>query len=129
MPRMDDDFDPTKLDPGVRMLVSLLRQHGFETTDSGDGKSKAEGLDVPHVHIACHAQLMVFEADRLYRVLSMHGVTIQPLDKPESPCIQASYDPAAVDSTGVISLFGVEDAMIRPPSGSADRSFAGLVPS
>lgn len=125
-----DHFDPTKIDPGVRMLVSLLRQHGFETTDSGDGKTKGDdGLDVPHVHMTCHAQLMAFEADRLHRVLSLHGVTVQPIDDPKSPCIQATYDPAAVDSTGVISLFGVTDAMIRPPSGSDDRSFRGLVPS
>lgn len=126
----DDNFDPTQLDPGVRMLVSLLRQHGFETTDSGDGKSKGkDGLDVPHVHMVCHAQLVAFEADRLHRVLSLHGVTIQPIDNPESPCIQATYDPASVDSTAVISLFGVTDSMIRSLSGSDDRSFRGLVPS
>ena len=28
------------LDPGIRRLVTLLRAHGFETTDSGDGVTK-----------------------------------------------------------------------------------------
>lgn len=126
----DEDFDISKIDPGVRMLVSLLRQHGFDTTDSGDGQSKEEnGLDVPHVHIVCHAQLLVYEADRLHRVLAMHGVTIQPIAQEGAPCVQATYDPADVDSTGMVSLFGVNDAMIRPSSGSEDRSFRGLVPS
>lgn len=126
---MEDDFDITKIDPGVRMLVALLRQHSFETTDSGDGRSNEDGLDVPHVHMVCHAQLMAFEADRLHRVLSMHGVTIQPISDDDAPYIQASYDPAQVDSTAMISLMGVDDSMIRPTSGSQDRSFRGLVPS
>lgn len=127
---MEDNFDISKIDPGVRMLVALLRQHDFETTDSGDGRSKGEdGEDVAHVHMVCHAQLMAFEADRLHRVLSMHGVTIQPISEDDAPYIQASYDPAHVDSTATISLMGVDDSMIRPVSGSQDRSFRGLVPS
>lgn len=127
---MEDDFDISKVDPGVRMLVALLRQHDFDTTDSGDGRSKGEdGESIAHVHMVCHAQLMVHEADRLHRVLSLHGVTISPISTDQSPCIQATYDPAAVDSTGVLSLLGVTDAMLRPVSGSPDGSFRGLVPN
>jgi hypothetical protein len=123
-----DDFDISKIDPGVRMLVALLRQHGFDTTDSGDGSK--DGLNVPHVHMVCHAQLLAFEADRLHRVLSLHGVTLHPISEDTTHgCIQATYDPADVDSTATISLLGVNDSMLRPTSGAADRSFRGLVPN
>jgi hypothetical protein len=37
------------LDPGIRRLVRLLVDHGFETTDSGDNVSKfdADGKPLP----------------------------------------------------------------------------------
>lgn len=46
------------LDPGIRDVVVMLRAHGFDTTDSGDGASKADAilsgdaLPFPHVHVA-----------------------------------------------------------------------------
>jgi hypothetical protein len=53
-------LDQATIDPGVRLLVALLRGHGHETTDSGDGRSKPpEDRDMgetPHVHVRARAQ-------------------------------------------------------------------------
>lgn len=46
------DFNYTQLDPGIVDTVRLLHQHGYVTTDSGDGYSKPadeRAFDVPHV--------------------------------------------------------------------------------
>lgn len=51
---MTDDLDYAKLDPGIREAVRWLRELGFNTTDSGDGRSKPEearSIEGPHVVI------------------------------------------------------------------------------
>lgn len=59
------------LDPGIRDLVIALNDAGFQTTDSGDGVSKAEDIEnedaLPwaHVSIRVHPEDMIEEADRL----------------------------------------------------------------
>jgi len=46
-----------ELDPGVKDLVLLLRSHGWNTTDSGDGKSKPEDLrTIEGLHIVIDIQ-------------------------------------------------------------------------
>ena len=50
-----ESIDLSQLDPGVRSIVEHIRWAGFETTDSGDGRSKepsAEVLPFGHVAIA-----------------------------------------------------------------------------
>ncbi len=42
-----------ELDPGIREDVRRVREAGFETTDSGDGVSKADADALPYAHIAC----------------------------------------------------------------------------
>ena len=44
------------LDVGIRNTVRLLRDAGFETTDSGDGVSKPqiEGCTLPVPHVFAH---------------------------------------------------------------------------
>lgn len=75
-----DEFDPSLLDPGVRELVVWLRSLGFNTSDSGDGKSKFEaGLTVedgvlpfPHVNIdlSKEEESLEKQCDRLYALLA-----------------------------------------------------------
>lgn len=53
------NFNYQSLDPGIRCVVRLLHRWGYETSDSGDGRTKqASGeygerdlIDVPHVVI------------------------------------------------------------------------------
>lgn len=100
------------LDPGIRKLVRLLNDLGFETTDSGDGVSKVgaiargHALDYPHVFIAATASTMKRRADMLMRRLRKEGIQVSPGQ------IQASYDPA--DGSAVIALMGIDDvALVR----------------
>jgi hypothetical protein len=114
------------LDPGIRRLVTLLRAHGFETTDSGDGETKPQALfrenpdwcdrDVeaagilttPHVHIYVRGN-MLDEADRLLRVLRAE------LPRAFGPrslefndvTIQATYSP--LDGIALLSVTGISD--------------------
>lgn len=50
---MTDSLDYDALDPGIRDVVRLIREAGYETTDSGDGISKRatqpDALPFPHV--------------------------------------------------------------------------------
>jgi hypothetical protein len=51
---MMDDFDYEQLNPGIRDLVKTLHELGYETSDSGDGKTNIEagmdwGFDFRHV--------------------------------------------------------------------------------
>lgn len=64
------------LDPGIRQVVTLLREAGFETTDSGDGRSKpaewyesGEAMSFPHVVAVVSVDAMVAEAHRMACVL------------------------------------------------------------
>lgn len=80
--------DAARLDPGVRRTVALLRGHGFNTTDSGDGVTKLQAayceeptfnrptilhefgiLDVPHVVCVTTPERMMGEARRLRALL------------------------------------------------------------
>ncbi len=93
-----------ELDPGIRATVRWLRANGFETIDSGDGKTKqdwiAEGaaLDFPHVHMQTKRATLLDEADRLDRLLAAHHI---------DGLIEATYSPG---SPSVISLSNVSDA-------------------
>jgi hypothetical protein len=72
---MTDDFDYEQLDPDIRETVRLLREHDFETTDSGDGVTKkdwieaGEALDFPHVAAATTPDCMIVDAETMARVL------------------------------------------------------------
>lgn len=64
--------DYEALDSGIRETVRLLRNEGFETTDSGDGVSKPQDERVypmPHVAAVTSPDIMVLQAERMVRVL------------------------------------------------------------
>ena len=42
---------PDDLNPGIRQTVQLLRDHGFETCDSGDGETHDRACDRPHGYV------------------------------------------------------------------------------
>lgn len=75
--------DYSVLDPGIRDVVRLLRDNGFDTTDSGDGVEKfraalraqaAAPQDVlPFMHVAavCTREEMMDEATRMLTLLQV----------------------------------------------------------
>jgi hypothetical protein len=110
MPKNDlERIDYASLNPGIREVVSLLREHGFDTTDSGDGVTNIaadmEGaIPVPHVHCMVSVDRIVLEALRMMQVLIDNGV------EPFPGCVQAMYSP--VDGIASVSVFGVDDEML-----------------
>lgn len=103
-------FREADLDPGIRQTVMVLRKHGFNTTDSGDGNSKlidACALPYPHVFIQAGGQV-VRESHRLWQFLMTEfHVCIPVINNEGEPRIQATYDPA--NCTGIIELANVDD--------------------
>ncbi len=120
-PMRDGEFDAGELDPGIRRLVVWLRENGFKTTDSGDGKAKlAAGFTeddgvwtIPHVGIAVAPSKLVREADRLADLLySVHGIEVCPTP-PEpngDPEIDASY--CAASRRAMLVLTNVDDSKL-----------------
>ena len=105
-----EPIDYEAIDPGIRDTVRLLREHGFETTDSGDGVTKlgsgwSDTEAMPFPHVACHVtrDTLFAEADRLATVLLI----------PWS--IQASYDPRDKSYVLLATLAALLDARPRPP--------------
>ena len=108
------DLDYEQLDPGIRATVRWLREHGFETVDSGDGSKAAHmecALDVPNVFIRVAPEKLVAEADRLRDLLAEAGwptVSIGTVDGPGEHAaaeIQGSYDPADGSATLTLLYF------------------------
>lgn len=68
-----EPIDYSELDPGIRDVVRVMREAGFDTTDSGDGVSKPKDdmcvLEYPHVFAVTEPARMVPEADRLAALL------------------------------------------------------------
>ncbi len=108
--------DPPTLDPGIRRLVGWLRSHGFETTDSGDGKAKADliatgdALDFPHVAIRVSADQAFAESHRLLELTLGLGCAMGDIG-PSGACIEVTYDPCRPDMA-LIVLMGVDDAAL-----------------
>lgn len=77
------ECDYGELDPGIRDTVRLLRDAGFDTTDSGDGVSKpqdwydsGEAMPFPHVAAAAAPEVLLREAHRMQAVLG-DGWTVE----------------------------------------------------
>ncbi len=134
---MSDLRDDDPLDPGIARTVLWLREHGFNTSDSGDGKAKFEPssryyedvpvqdspcaehyccaiLDFPHVAIKVDHHELVDRADRLFFLLRGMGIECGALVGAgvvmNSPLIECGYNPA--DGVAYIFLSGVDDALL-----------------
>lgn len=100
------------VDPGVASLVAKLRAMGWDTTDSGDGKTKIEAgddeaLDVPHVHMVVDGDEMI----RLAQVLLKDVQCLVSENNWQNIDIQASYSP--IDDVATLSLYGIDDEMLK----------------
>ena len=76
---MVNELDYQQLDPGIRDTVRRLRAAGYQTTDSGDGRSKpqawfdsGEALPFPHVFIVLPPEewdSLLLHAGRVFALL------------------------------------------------------------
>ena len=110
-------FDANDLTPGIRQTVVWLRDHGFHTTDSGDGVTNVESgmeyaLPFPHVFMTCTPEVLIAETQRLQDLLTDMGVEVEPLgpENTQLPHLEATYDPC--DNLGFIALSGVDDDLL-----------------
>ena len=107
-----------ELDPGIREVVKLLRDHGFITCDSGDGKTKKvvdageEGqfytcaLPQPNVFMQVEpAKALKDEADRLCRLIDTLKLPTEPIET--AVAIQANYSPQ--DGKAFLELYNLDD--------------------
>jgi hypothetical protein len=127
-PDETDDEILASCDDGIREVVRFLRELGFRTTDSGDGRSKpteeewvhgkrhpqgCRVFDTPHVVICTEPLALVPEALRLAEVLTSIGVeltTLGPVGTPDGVRITADFNP--VERVGVITLVHLDDAQL-----------------
>lgn len=125
---MTDSVPYDNLDPGIRRLVRFLNDNGFETCDSGDGRSKfgSDGkplpewqsdddrfewvMDVPHVVVSCEPANLVTEVDRLVALLLSCDIKVESMSLDgDTVSVQGSYEPV----TGCyIMVMGADDSMI-----------------
>lgn len=138
----DAPIDYDEIDPGVRRLVRLLRDNGFETCDSGDGVSKyADAPEddeiedgpvlvadwagcaepVANVYMQIDPARMVSEAHRLEAILERHGragLLAEEVDNAEAGqpiprvMIEVTYSPR--DGHAILALHGVLDEDLLP---------------
>ena len=111
-----------ELDKGIRDTVMWLREKGFDTTDSGDGVSKATEqpdmtfvMEYPHVAMKVDPAKMHAEADRLWDLLTDTGIDVfatSEVEEQEMPVVnvEATYFPAS--QSALILLTGVNDKML-----------------
>lgn len=119
MPTYPGDIPPTtptpdffSINPGVRKLVALLREHGFNTCDSGDGKTHDFACDREYPYVVCAVtpDTLVAEAHRLVEVLRAKGVQLAPLTvdgHTRGGDVQAYYGP--LDGFAHVEVTGVTD--------------------
>lgn len=104
------------LNQGIRLTVALLRRHGFETIDSGDGETHEHECDreVSYVSISVEPDLLRSECHRLASLLlqSLRDTSDLGAMGVSNVAIQGSYDP--MDLTAVIDVTGIHDRMLAP---------------
>lgn len=118
---MSPDPDYDTIDPGVRRLVRLLREHGFDTSDSGDGHSKiAQGYDPEQMAHVPHVATRMLGADvAAAEAVRLHAL-IRPLVGPDVP-MEVSLCLVDADRF-LLVLVGVQDSdLAGAPDDGAGR--------
>lgn len=106
--RSSRPLDLSTLNPGIRETVAWVRSLGFDTCDSGDGKTHEHACDREHAYVVAvtDPDVLCMEAERLRRCITALGIDVGPIGG-DLPCIQASYDPetgyALIEPRGEVS--------------------------
>lgn len=103
-------LDLSTLDPGIRDTVAWLRERGYQTTDSGDGVSKADDPDaLPYPHVVIRVEL----AEMIGIANELDAVADQIPGGPWT--VEVNYRPS--DRTAIVMLLGEEPPKLRPLDG------------
>lgn len=115
---MPDDIayvpDLSKVNPGIRETVKLLNQHGYMTTDSGDGKTHDYSCDRDHAYVVVVTtrEKLISDADGIAALFAKHGVTVGDLSlEGEGPYLQAMYNPGSA-APALIDIQNVDDSLL-----------------
>ena len=111
---MGKQFDLEACDPGIRDLVVLLRIHGYNTVDSGDGVSKligdSESLESSGIrdypHVVCRGNLN--DAHMIAALLVSNGVPLVEIGIDGGVQIQYTLD--ICTGFEMIDVMGLNDA-------------------
>jgi hypothetical protein len=133
LPLSPQDF--ADLDPGIRDIVERLREAGFETVDSGDGKSKPpESRDVPFPHVFAQVAdraVLLAEADRMAQLLGPAWAVEASYDTAQEAALLMARPADAYDRAdgGQMLLVTPEELEERYSRGWADalRALAGAL--
>jgi hypothetical protein len=106
-----DELDLGTLNPGIRKTVAWLRANGFQTVDSGDGKTHEYECDqeAPYVVMTARAHDLASKAGYLYFLLCHLGVPMVPIGG-DGVWIQATFDPG--DGSALIQIENLDDALL-----------------
>jgi len=132
-----EDINYDELDPGIRKLVRLLRDNGFDTTDSGDGAFKFEDIPdeeievdgptpvgfrmacaepVANVYMQCARDTLLAESERLVSFLKgivREGLLTEMFEDPAlgqmvpRVAIEAIFLP--IEGVAMLFLHGISD--------------------
>jgi len=103
------------LNPGIARTVAWLNALGFETTDSGDGKTHDFECDRPHpyVVIVSARETLLDDTERLRVALLGRDIAVGDLrEDGTGPYLQACYVPGSIEPA-TIDLQNVDDALMR----------------
>ena len=105
------------LNPGIARLVHWLRDSGFDTIDSGDGRTSEHDCDRPYPYVVMRG--VEADARRLAAHLRGLGIPLPPStevwgegETPIGVMIQYTYNP--VEDLGLVELIGLDDAQLFP---------------
>ena len=108
------EIDYGEISKGVRELVRLLNEAGFETTDSGDGTHHLEGMEgappFPMVAIIVEPWLATFRSHQLMSLLMSNGLDKSKLTFNGEPSIMLTYSPSESDRLAMIMLLNILDS-------------------
>jgi hypothetical protein len=101
------------VNPGIIKTVTLLQQCGFNTVDSGDGKTHEFECDRENAYVSMtvEPEKLVVESNRLAQVLAARGIVVHEVNDESKPYIQGSYCP--ITKTAIIDLQHVSDKDLR----------------
>lgn len=113
-----DEQELKKLHPNIRKLCRWLADEGFYVV----GGSEADEEGHMGIVMTVGAQEMVYESDRLYKLLVHRGVVLKPMGdnfytlediaQTEHPAIFSFFDPSTADASASINLLNVTDQSV-----------------
>lgn len=109
------------MNSNIVKLVTILQANGFNTCDSGDGKTHEFSCDRPYPYVSIkvsNPENSIKEAHRLVSLLMDKGIRVLSMTEafgseeiPTKACIQLSYDP--IEMLGIIDLMGISDSDLQ----------------